>query len=33
MGKTKWPATLPGLDDSYWATPAEIAAARSECRG
>ena len=28
MGKTKWPATLPSLDDSYWATPAEIAAAR-----
>ena len=28
MGKTNWPATLPGLDDSYWATPAEIAAAR-----
>ena len=26
MGKTNWPATVPSLDDSYWATPAEIAA-------
>ena len=30
MGKTKWPATLPSLDDNYWATPAEIAAARMD---
>jgi hypothetical protein len=28
MGKTNWPATLPSLDDSYWATPAEISVAR-----